>query len=140
MAVEHAPDGRRGLWRVMTGGLAALVPWSLLFFPLADTKSLPLITLAVCGMMVLQGPYMGSQPAAFSELFPAVVRYSGASLSVSLGTIVGGATAPLVATTLFERSGNSSLISLYLGALSVVSWVCATLLKRTHRRSAADKD
>jgi hypothetical protein len=123
----------------MTGGLAALVPWSLAFFPLADTKSLPLIALAVCGMMVLQGPYMGSQPAAFSELFPAVVRYSGASLSVSIGTIIGGATAPLVATTLFDQAGNSSLITAYLAALSVVSWVCAGVLKRTHRRNAAGR-
>jgi MFS family permease len=108
----------------------------LAFFPLAHTKSLPLIALAVCGMMVLQGPYMGSQLAAFSELFPAPVRYSGASLSVSLGTIVGGATAPLIATTLFDLAGNSSLITAYLVALSFISWVCALMLKKSHRRTS----
>lgn len=55
----------------MTGGLAALVLWSTVFFPLIDTKSVPLAALAVCGMMGLQGPYMGTQPAVFSALFPA---------------------------------------------------------------------
>ena len=89
-----------GCRRVISAGLAALTFWSLIFFPLADTKSISLIGLALSGMMVLQGPYMGALPAAFSELFPPAVRYSGASLSVTIGTLFGGALAPLIATTL----------------------------------------
>jgi hypothetical protein len=38
-------------------------------------------------MMFLQGPYMGTQPAMFAELFPATVRYSGTSLGQTLGII-----------------------------------------------------
>ena len=119
----------------MTWGLGALVLWSLIFFPLIDTASLPLIVIAVSGMMFLQGPYMGTQPAVFAELFPAVVRYSGASLSQTMGVILGGALAPLVATTLFELAGSSWPITVYLVTLSTVSWLCATRLQETSGRT-----
>ena len=90
---------RIGRRRIMQWGLGALVLWSLVFFPLVDTGSIPLIALSLCGMMFLQGAYLGPQPAVFSELFPAAIRYSGASLSLTLGTIFGGALAPFIATT-----------------------------------------
>src|SRR5262249_43764671 len=103
------------------------------FFPLADTKSLPLVWLALCGMMVLQGPYIGCQPAAFAELFPAEVRYSGASLSLTVGIILGGAPAPIIATTLFGLTGNTRLITVYLVALSLISWLCVLRLEEEAR-------
>ena len=80
---------RIGRRRIMQWGLGALVLWSLIFFPLVDTGSIPLIALSLSGMMFLQGAYLGPQPAVFSELFPAAIRYSGASLSLTLGTIFG---------------------------------------------------
>ena len=92
----------------MRWGLGALVLWSLIFFPLADTRSVPLVLLSLAGMLFIQGAYIGPQPAVFSELFPTAVRYSGASLSLTLGTLLGGAIAPIVATTLFEMTGTST--------------------------------
>jgi len=118
----------------MTSGLAALALWSLIFFPLIDTKSVPLIGVALCGMMVLQGPYIGSQPAAFAELFPATVRYSGVSLSAMIGSILGGALAPVIATALFSLARGSRAITIYLVALSLISWVCALGLGETYKR------
>ena len=126
---------RWGRRRIMTSGLGALGVWSLVFFPLVDTKSVPLVWLALSGMMVLQGPYIGSQPAAFAELFPAAVRYSGASLSLTVGTILGGALAPIIATTLFGLTGNSRLITAYLATLSLISWLCGLGLKETYRHT-----
>lgn len=123
---------RLGRRRIMTSGLAALGLWSLVYFSLIDTKSVPLVALAVCVMMVLQGPFIGSQPAAWSELFPAALRYSGASLSLTIGIILGGALAPLIATTLFGLTGNSWLITAYLATLSLISWLCALRLKETY--------
>jgi MFS family permease len=131
---------RWGRRRIMTSGLAALGLWSLVFFPLIDTRSVPLVALAVTGMMVLQGPYIGSQPAAFSELFPATVRYSGASLSITIGIILGGALAPIIATTLFDLTGSSWPITGYLAALSLISWLCGLRLKETYRQSLSHGD
>jgi metabolite-proton symporter len=124
---------RIGRRRIMQWGLGALVLWSLVFFPLVDTGSIPLIALSLSGMMFLQGAYLGPQPAVFSELFPAATRYSGASLSLTLGTIVGGALAPVIATTLFGITGNSSLVTVYITALSLLSWLCSLGLKETFR-------
>jgi MFS family permease len=88
---------RIGRPRVMMWGTGALIVWSAVFFPLLDTKSVPLMGLALGVMLVVQGIYIGTQPAFFAELFPTSIRYSGASLSNTLGTILGGAPAPFVA-------------------------------------------
>jgi metabolite-proton symporter len=124
---------RIGRRRIMQWGLGALVLWSLIFFPLADTRSVPLIALSLSGMLFLQGAYLGPQPAVFSELFPAAIRYSGASLSLTLGTIFGGAIAPYVATTLYGMTGNSWLVTAYITTLSLISWLCSLGLRETHQ-------
>jgi MFS family permease len=84
-------------------------------------------------MLLLQGAYMGPQPAVFSELFPAAIRYSGASLSLTLATILGGAFAPFIATALFGVTGNSRLVTVYAATLSLISWLSVLGLKETYR-------
>jgi len=124
---------RIGRRRIMRWGCAGLVIWSAIFFPLIDTRSLPLIALSLCGMLVLQGAYIGPQPAVFSELFATGVRYSGASLSLTLGTILGGAPAPFIATALFGAAGRSWPVTIYATVLALVSWLCVLGLKETYR-------
>jgi len=131
---------RVGRKRLMRWGLGALVLWSLVFFPLLDTKSLPLIAVAVVGMLFVQGFYLGPQPAVMSELFPTALRYSGSSLAVTLASVCGGAIAPLVATYLFDLTKTSSLITVYMVAVSIVSWLCALALPETYRDSLSRRD
>ena len=121
---------RVGRRRVMLWGNAALVVWAALFFPLIDTGSVPIVALALCGMLVIQGAYIGTQPAVFAELFPAAVRYSGTSLANTLGTIVGGAPAPFIAAALYEATGTSLAIGAYGTALAVLSLVSTIALRR----------
>jgi MFS family permease len=108
-----------------------LVIASLVFFPLIDTKSVPLAAVALWFILAVQGMYIGPQAAVFAELFPATFRYSGASLSITLGTLLGGAIAPFIATALYSAFGNSWAITIYAAALSVISWLCALGLKET---------
>ena len=131
---------RVGRRRMMQWGLGALALWSLVFFPLADTGSVPLVFLSVAGMLFIQGAYLGPQPAVFSELFPTAVRYSGASLSLTLATVFGGAIAPIVATYLFGLTGTSSLVTVYITAVSVVSWLCSFGIPETFRDSLAHRE
>jgi len=131
---------RVGRKRLMRWGLGALVLWSLVFFPLLDTKSLPLIAVAVIGVLFVQGFYLGPQPAVMSELFPTALRYSGSSLAVTLASVCGGAVAPLVATYLFDLTKTSSLITVYMVAVSIVSWLCALALPETYRDSLSRRD
>jgi MFS family permease len=113
---------RFGRRRIMQWGCAALTLWSLAFFPLADTGSVPPVALALGGILIIQGAYIGPQPAVFAELFPTATRYSGVSLSLTLGTILGGAVAPAIATALFNAAGTSRLITVYITSMSAISW------------------
>jgi MFS family permease len=122
--------GRR---RMMRWSCGILIVASLVFFPLIDTKSVMLSAIAVCFILVVQGMYVGPQAAVFAELFPSSFRYSGASLSITLGTLLGGAITPFVATALYSEFGSSLPITIYAVALSVVSWLCALGLKETVR-------
>jgi MFS family permease len=132
VAFAHWSD-RFGRRRIMQWGCGALTVWSLVFFPLADTASVPLVALAIGGMLVIQGAYLGPQPAVFSELFPTATRYSGVSLSLTVGTILGGALAPTIATALFNATGTSRLITVYITAMSAISWLCTLGLRETSR-------
>jgi hypothetical protein len=84
-------------------------------------------------MFVIQGAYIGTQPAVFAELFPTATRFSGASLALTLGTIVGGAPAPFIATALFGATRTSALITVYAAATALVSLLCTLALRETHR-------
>ncbi len=125
---------RLGRRRVMGWGCAALILWSFVFFPLADTGSVPAIALSIVVMMTLQGAYLGPQPAVFAELFDTGVRYSGASLSLQLGTILGGGLAPFVATALHGVAGASWPVTVYAVALAAISLLCVRGLHETYRR------
>jgi MFS family permease len=122
-----------GRSRMMRWSCGILIVASLVFFPLIDTKSVTLAAIAVCFMLVVQGMYIGPQAAVFAELFPSSFRYSGASLSITLGTLLGGAITPFVAAALFSAFGSSRPITIYAVALSVISWLCALGLKETIR-------
>ena len=121
-------SGRR---RMMRWSCGLLVIASLVFFPLIDTRSPLLAGIAVCFMLFVQGMYIGPQAAVFAELFPAAFRYSGASLTITLGTLLGGAITPLVAAALYSAFDSSLAVTVYAVALSIVSWLCVLGLKET---------
>jgi metabolite-proton symporter len=120
---------RIGKRRMMLWGSAGLILASLVFFPLIDTKSMVLAELSLCFILLVQGAYIGPQAAVFAEAFPPAVRYSGASLSITIGTVFGGAIAPFLATAFYGSSGNSWPITIYIVVLSVISWWCSLRLK-----------
>jgi hypothetical protein len=80
----------------------------------------------------------GPQAAFYSELFGTSVRYSGASLGYQIGSIFGGAFAPLIATSLLARTGSAFAISIYMAALCLVAGVSVLRLTETHRRDLSD--
>jgi hypothetical protein len=86
-------------------------------------------------MLLLQGAYIGTQPAVFAELFPTATRYSGASVSLTLGTIFGSAPASFIATALFNTTSTSTWVSAYAAVLALVSWLCVLGLKETYRQN-----
>ena len=114
----------------------ALVVAAAAFFPLMDTAIIPAMLFAMIGLGFTLGCCAGPQSALFAELFPAHIRYSGASLGYQIGAILGGGLAPMIATALFAGFGTSFAITVYFVGIAVISLVSILLLPEP---SAAQK-
>ena len=124
--------GRRG---VIMLAAAALALWGFALFPLIDTRSLLWIAVGIGVGQSLVGAMYGPQAAFFAEIFETRVRYSGASLGYQLGGILGGGLAPIIATALLARYGNTTGISVYIALACLVSFVSVWWLKETYRNA-----
>jgi MFS family permease len=123
--------GRRS---VFMAGAVTLGLWSFAFWPLVNTKSFPLIVVAlVVGLGILHSLMYGPQAAFFSETFSTAVRYSGVSLGIQLGSVFGGAFAPLIATALFAAFASWTSIAIYMAIMCAITFVSVWLLTETHR-------
>src|SRR5699024_12253092 len=89
---------------------------------------LPLFTLSILLLTVVRGPSYGPQSALYAEVFPASVRYSGVSIGYALGSIIGGAFAPMISEMILHATGKSWMIGLYIALLSVVSLIGVLLV------------
>ena len=74
-------NGRKGIF--MTGAILTAI-WAFAIFPLVDTGNFWLIVLAVTFGLSFLAMMYGPQAAFFTELFSTEVRYSGATLGLSL--------------------------------------------------------
>jgi metabolite-proton symporter len=126
--------GRRRTYLI---GTLSLAVWVFPFFLLFDTRSIPLTVLAVVVLAFGLGLTYGPQAAAYAELFPTGIRYSGVSFAYSLGAVLGGGFAPLIATWLVQVTGTSLAVSAYLLVACLVT-LAAVLAFR--ERPAAERE
>ena len=118
--------GRRTTYII--GWVAFLVTvW--LLFPLVNTGNAWLFFLGIALFTIGNGLTYGPQAAYFTELFPASVRYSGASITYAIGAIGGGAFAPLISTWLVQRTGTAWAVAWYIAAALTVAFVATLLLR-----------
>lgn len=95
------------------------------------------------GFLVLFLPFCanyGTMPTFFAQVFPTTIRYSGMAVGYTLGTVLGSATAPLIATYLLGRTGSWVSIALYMVVAGLVSLLAARFLNvhESSRALAAD--
>jgi MFS family permease len=121
--------GRRRM--CMAGALLALL-WAFPMFWLFDTGNPVLITVAFSVGMVAFAVLYGPMGAYLPELFGTRLRYSGASVSYNLGGVLGGAFAPILASSLLIVAGGSWAISLYIALMALLSLACLFVLAETH--------
>ena len=117
--------GRRGIYIT---GAALLAAWSFAIFPLLDSGSFLLISVAIAVGQVLVAMMYGPQAAFLTELFSTSVRYSGASLGYQLGAIIGGGFAPIIATALLAKYQNTVGISIYMAIACIITIISTALL------------
>jgi len=117
-------------------GAATLGLWGLFaFWPLVDSGNPGALVLAlVVGQIFLSLMY-GPQAAFYSEIFTTKVRYSGASMGYQIGSVFGGALAPIIATSLLAATGTSFAVGVYMAVICAITGLCAFLLAETYGRS-----
>jgi MFS family permease len=125
--------GRRR-WVAAGSGIAVI--WGLVLFPLMDTRNVVAVGIALGVCLLIMGMIYGPIGAYLPELFHTDVRYSASGLAYSLGGVVGGSVAPLVATRLQAAFGASS-VGWYVSAMALLSLVCVLALPETRQRSLA---
>ncbi|HRD46159.1 MAG TPA: MFS transporter [Caulobacter sp.] len=115
--------------RVLMTGCVLAIGAGFLLGPMMGAGSLTLIGAFLSIAMVLMGFVYGPLGAWLPGLFPARVRYTGASVAFNVGGILGGGLTPLIAEALVAR-GGLSLVGGYLSAACALSLAALFLLKR----------
>jgi MFS family permease len=114
----------------------AIAVFGLLFGPMFGSGSLPMVVLFMVLGQCLIGMTYGPLGTLLSEMFPAEVRYTGASLTFNLAGILGASLAPYIATWLATYHGLA-WVGWYLSAAAVLSLVALLLTGGGAERKAA---
>ncbi len=114
--------------RVLMTGCAGTVLAGFLLAPMMGGGSLALIFLFLALVLLMMGFTYGPIGVWLPGLFPARVRYTGASMAFNVGGILGGALAPILAQGLADR-GGLPFVGLYLGVAALVSLIALAALR-----------
>ncbi|WP_220792122.1 MFS transporter [Gluconacetobacter azotocaptans] len=138
MLYGHLSD-RIGSRPIFAAGLLCGIPVAFAFFPLADTRQFALIVLAVAAGLAIHAAMYAVQGAIITEQFPPAIRYTGASIAYTFGSLAGGgAFAPLIMASLFRETSSTLAISLYTLAALLVSGAGMLLARETPAGDEAD--
>ncbi|MFC1412949.1 MFS transporter [Streptacidiphilus sp. N1-12] len=127
--------GRKPVYLVGAVGVGV---WAWAFFGLLDTRSFPMLVLAVTVGLVFHSAMYAPQAAFFSELFATRMRFSGASIGAQFASVAAGAPAPLIAVALLAHYGDSTPVSVYLSLAAVVTVIALLFAKETRGRDLAE--
>lgn len=114
--------------RVLMIGCVLTVFGGALLGPMMGAGSLFLIGAFLSLALLLMGLVYGPLGAFLPSLFPARVRYTGASMAFNIGGIIGGGLAPIVAQALADN-GGLMLVGLYLSVAALISLIALYPLK-----------
>ena len=132
-----AASDRWGHGRTILFGALATAVVAAAFLPLLASGSLILIAVAVAGARWASAPMWGPSGALAAECYPVAIRYSGASVGYQLGSIVGGALAPIIVTLLLASPLGIVGASGYLVIITLLTGVGAIAASRLIARAPA---
>jgi MFS family permease len=96
----------------------------------------PLLVTFLSGGMLLIGINYGPLGTALASLFPAPVRYTGASLAFTLAGILGGSLTPYFATSIAQNYGLM-YVGYYLCSAAVLSCIAVIFAKSFLKKNVA---
>ncbi|SDG24618.1 MFS transporter [Pseudonocardia oroxyli] len=115
-------------------GTVLMAVWAFPMFWLVDTGSVVLVFLALLIGFTIHATMYGPQATLYAEMFPADVRYSGASLGYQFASVFAGGLAPFIMTALLAGTGASWSVALYIVATAVVTFAAVVTIKERFRR------
>jgi MFS family permease len=113
---------RKSATRVLMAGSAATLVLGFVFGGGFNPAEPGLLLMVLSAALFIMGFTYGPLGEWLTALFPARVRYTGASFAFNVGGIVGGAPAPIVAQYLVSTHGVSA-VGLYLSAAGAISLI-----------------
>lgn len=128
----HLAD-RYGTGRVFMTGVVGTTLFAIPMYWLIDTGDLWLATLGYVLATVSFCASYGTLGALYAEAFDVSLRYTGMSLSLGIGTIIGSAFVPMIYVELLDRYHSSWAISTYIVGTGVISLLAAAGLVRISR-------
>ena len=103
-----------------------------LFWGLQTGNSFIIVPMIVLAYNLGLGGTYGVEPAYFTELFPAKLRYSGISIATQLVSVFAGGLAPMLAAILLKfGGGNTTYVSLYIIGAGAVTFFTALAARET---------
>lgn len=127
---------RFGVARVFATGTVLSVLLAFPAFWLIDTGSLAAAYAAYIAMTFGFCATYGTLGVLYAQAFDVRIRYTGMSLALGIGTIIGSAFVPIIYLELLSVFGGSWAIALYIVVAGLVTFVSVTLLHRLTRRAA----
>ncbi|MDB5952463.1 MAG: yhjE [Massilia sp.] len=121
---------RHGRRETMIWVSAAIAVFGLVLAPLFGSGSTPVVAVFLALGLALMGMTYGPLGTLLSEMFPAEVRYTGASLTFNLAGILGASLAPYAATWLATNYGLA-YVGYYLSTAALISLVALLMTRRT---------
>lgn len=128
--------GRRPVY---LAGAGLFIVLAFPYFWMINTGNLLLFIIAGALVAACRSAMYGPQSAFFSELFSTQVRYSGASLSYQLASILGGGFAPALCTGLLAWAGSYWPVAVYIIVLNLITLVSVYLMSETFRKDLAEE-
>jgi metabolite-proton symporter len=119
IAVSGPASDRFGADKVLIIGCILTMGVAAIIVPTLGSGDPRLVTLFLVVALFAMGLVYGPLGAWLPSLFPARVRYSGASVAFNMAGILGGGLAPLIAQRLADQNG--------LGAVGLYLAMCAGL-------------
>lgn len=119
--------GRRPTMIVIT---LLIIVFALAFPSILASGSQWLVMLFLTLGLTIMGLTFGPMGALLPELFPTEVRYTGASFSYNLASILGASVAPYIATWLNAKWGLFA-VGLYLASMAVLTLIALVMSKET---------
>ena len=98
-------------------------------FPFINQATYSSIAIGLFLLSMGVGFTHGINAIIYAELFPASIRFSGISITYAIGSIFGGAFAPLLSAWLISQYGTTTPVTIYLCMMASFALIAICLLK-----------